>query len=142
MLPIETIGIVIGALLAVAAAISTIGGAWKYIQQMKQPYEDLKNKVIQLEEQNKASKRDLNELELRLRRYIDEQNSKTDTAIHNIKEDITALRTSIEANEQDTKLILKEIFHLTSYITSGDKEKLQDLLGVNSEILNHLIDNK
>jgi hypothetical protein len=138
----ETIGIVIGALLAVAAAISTIGGAWKYIQQMKQPYEDLKNKVIQLEEQNKASKRDLNELELRLRRYIDEQNSKTDTAIHNIKEDITALRTSIEANEQDTKLILKEIFHLTSYITSGDKEKLQDLLGVNSEILNHLIDNK
>lgn len=138
----ETIGIVIGALLAVAAAISTIGGAWKYIQQMKQPYEDLKNKVIQLEEQNKASKRDLNELELRLRRYIDEQNNKTDTAIHNIKEDITALRTSIEANEQDTKLILKEIFHLTSYITSGDKEKLQDLLGVNSEILNHLIDNK
>lgn len=138
----ETIGIVIGALLAVAAAISTIGGAWKYIQQMKQPYEDLKNKVIQLEEQNKASKCDLNELELRLRRYIDEQNSKTDTAIHNIKEDITALRTSIEANEQDTKLILKEIFHLTSYITSGDKEKLQDLLGVNSEILNHLIDNK
>lgn len=138
----ETIGIVIGALLAVAAAISTIGGAWKYIQQMKQPYEDLKNKVIQLEEQNKASKRDLNELELRLRRYIDEQNSKTDTAIHNIKEDITALRTSIEANEQDTKLILKEIFHLTSYITSGDKEKLQDLLGINSEILNHLIDNK
>lgn len=138
----ETIGIVIGALLAVAAAISTIGGAWKYIQQMKQPYEDLKNKVIQLEEQNKASKRDLNELELRLRRYIDEQNSKTDTAIHNIKEDITALRTSIEANEQDTKLILKEIFHLTSYITSGDKEKLQDLLGVNSEILNHLINNK
>ena len=138
----ETIGIVIGALLAVAAAISTIGGAWKYIQQMKQPYEDLKNKVIQLEEQNKASNRDLNELELRLRRYIDEQNSKTDTAIHNIKEDITALRTSIEANEQDTKLILKEIFHLTSYITSGDKEKLQDLLGVNSEILNHLIDNK
>ena len=98
--------------------------------------------MIQLEEQNKASKRDLNELELRLRRYIDEQNSKTDTAIHNIKEDITALRTSIEANEQDTKLILKEIFHLTSYITSGDKEKLQDLLGVNSEILNHLIDNK
>lgn len=138
----ETIGIVIGALLAVAAAISTIGGAWKYIQQMKQPYEDLKNKVIQLEEQNKASKRDLNELELRLRRYIDEQNSKTDTVIHNIKEDITALRTSIEANEQDTKLILKEIFHLTSYITSGDKEKLQDLLGVNGEILNHLIDNK
>lgn len=138
----ETIGIVIGALLAIAAAISTIGGAWKYIQQMKQPYEDLKNKVIQLEEQNKASKRDLNELELRLRRYIDEQNSKTDTTIHNIKEDITALRTSIEANEQDTKLILKEIFHLTSYITSGDKEKLQDLLGVNSEILNHLIDNK
>ena len=138
----ETIGIVIGALLAVAAAISTIGGAWKYIQQMKQPYEDLKNKVIQLEEQNKASKRDLNELELRLRRYIDEQNGKTDTAIHNIKEDITALRTSIEANEQDTKLILKEIFHLTSYITSGDKEKLQDLFGVNSEILNHLIDNK
>lgn len=138
----ETIGIVIGALLAVAAAISTIGGAWKYIQQIKQPYEDLKNKVIQLEEQNKASKRDLNELELRLRKYIDEQNSKTDTAIHNIKEDITALRTSIEANEQDTKLILKEIFHLTSYITSGDKEKLQDLLGVNSEILNHLIDNK
>lgn len=138
----ESIGIVIGALLAVAAAISTIGGAWKYIQQMKQPYEDLKNKVIQLEEQNKASKRDLNELELRLRRYIDEQNNKTDTAIHNIKEDITALRTSIEANEQDTKLILKEIFHLTSYITSGDKEKLQDLLGVNSEILNHLIDNK
>lgn len=138
----ETIGIVIGALLAVAAAISTIGGAWKYIQQMKQPYEDLKNKVMKLEEQNKAAKRDLNELELRLRRYIDEQNSKTDTAIHNIKEDITALRTSIEANEQDTKLILKEIFHLTSYITSGDKEKLQDLLGVNSEILNHLIDNK
>ena len=138
----ETIGIVISALLAVAAAISTIGGAWKYIQQMKQPYEDLKNKVIKLEEQNQTSKRDLNELELRLRRYIDEQNSKTDTAIHNIKEDITALRTSIEANEQDTKLILKEIFHLTSYITSGDKEKLQDLLGVNSEILNHLIDHK
>lgn len=138
----ETIGIVIGALLAIAAAISTIGGAWKYIQQMKQPYEDLKNKVIKLEEQNKASKRDLNELELRLRKYIDEQNSKTDTVIHNIKEDITALRTSIETNEQDTKLILKEIFHLTSYITSGDKEKLQDLFGVNSEILNHLIDNK
>ena len=28
----ETIGIVIGALLAVAAAVSTIGGAWKYIK--------------------------------------------------------------------------------------------------------------
>ena len=138
----ETVGIVIGALLSIAAAISTIGGAWKYIQQMKKPYEDLKNKVIKLEEQNKESRRNLNELESRLRRYIDEQNDKTDATIHNIKEDITALRTSIEANEKDTKLILKEIFHLTTYITSGDKDKLDELLGVNTEILNHLIDHK
>ena len=136
----ETAGIVIGALLSLAAAISTIGGAWKYIQQIKQPYEDLKNKVMKLEEQNTESRRNLNELESRLRRYIDEQNNKTDATIHNIKEDITALRTSIEANEKDTKLILKEIFHLTSYITSGDKDKLDELLGVNTEILNHLID--
>lgn len=136
----ETVGIVIGALLSLAAAISTIGGAWKYIQQVKQPYEDLKNKVIKLEEQNAESRRNLNELESRLRRYIDEQNNKTDATIHNIKENITALRTSIEANEKDTKLILKEIFHLTSYITSGDKDKLDELLGVNTEILNHLID--
>ena len=136
----ETAGIVIGALLSLAAAISTIGGAWKYIQQIKQPYEDLKNKVMKLEEQNAESRRNLNELESRLRRYIDEQNGKTDASIHNIKEDITALRTSIEANEKDTKLILKEIFHLTSYITSGDKDKLDELLGVNTEILNHLID--
>ena len=138
----ETAGIVIGALLSLAAAISTIGGAWKYIQQVKQPYEDLKNKVMKLEEQNAESRRNLNELESRLRRYIDEQNNKTDATIHNIKEDITALRTSIEANEKDTKLILKEIFHLTSYITSGDKDKLDELLGVNTEILNHLIDQK
>lgn len=138
----ETVGIVIGALLSLAAAISTIGGAWKYIQQVKQPYEDLKNKVMKLEEQNAESRRNLNELESRLRRYIDEQNDKTDATIHNIKEDITALRTSIEANEKDTKLILKEIFHLTSYITSGDKDKLDELLGVNTEILNHLIDQK
>ena len=136
----EPVGIVIGALLSLAAAISTIGGAWKYIQQIKQPYEDLKNKVMKLEEQNVESRRNLNELESRLRRYIDEQNDKTDATIHNIKEDITALRTSIEANEKDTKLILKEIFHLTSYITSGDKDKLDELLGVNTEILNHLID--
>ena len=136
----ETVGIVIGALLSLAAAISTIGGAWKYIQQIKQPYEDLKNKVMKLEEQNAESRRNLNELESRLRRYIDEQNNKTDATIHNIKEDITALRTSIEANEKDTKLIVKEIFHLTSYITSGDKDKLDELLGVNTEILNHLID--
>ena len=136
----ETVGIVIGALLSLAAAISTIGGAWKYIQQIKQPYEDLKNKVMKLEEQNAESRRNLNELESRLRRYIDEQNNKTDATIHNIKEDITALRTSIETNEKDTKLILKEIFHLTSYITSGDKDKLDELLGVNTEILNHLID--
>lgn len=138
----ETVGIVIGALLSLAAAISTIGGAWKYIQQVKQPYEDLKNKVMKLEEQNVESRRNLNELESRLRRYIDEQNNKTDATIHNIKENITALRTSIEANEKDTKLILKEIFHLTSYITSGDKDKLDELLGVNTEILNHLIDQK
>ena len=138
----ETAGIVIGALLSLAAAISTIGGAWKYIQQIKQPYEDLKNKVMKLEEQNVESRRNLNELESRLRRYIDEKNDKTDATIHNIKEDITALRTSIEANEKDTKLILKEIFHLTSYITSGDKDKLDELLGVNTEILNHLIDQK
>lgn len=138
----ETVGIVIGALLSLAAAISTIGGAWKYIQQVKQPYEDLKNKVMKLEEQNVESRRNLNELESRLRRYIDEQNNKTDATIHNIKEDMTALRTSIEANEKDTKLILKEIFHLTSYITSGDKDKLDELLGVNTEILNHLIDQK
>lgn len=138
----ETVGIVIGALLSLAAAISTIGGAWKYIQQVKQPYEDLKNKVMKLEEQNVESRRNLNELESRLRRYIDEQNNKTDTTIHNIKEDMTALRTSIESNEKDTKLILKEIFHLTSYITSGDKDKLDELLGVNTEILNHLIDQK
>lgn len=138
----ETVGIVIGALLSLAAAISTIGGAWKYIQQVKQPYEDLKNKVMKLEEQNAESRRNLNELESRLRRYIDEQNNKTDATIHNIKENITALRTSIEANEKDTKLILKEIFHLTSYITSGDKDKLDELLGVNTEILNHLIDQK
>lgn len=136
----EPAGIVIGALLSLAAAISTIGGAWKYIQQIKQPYEDLKNKVMKLEEQNAESRRNLNELESRLRRYVDEQNNKTDATIHNIKEDITALRTSIEANEKDTKLILKEIFHLTSYITSGDKDKLDELLGVNTEILNHLID--
>lgn len=136
----EPVGIVIGALLSLAAAISTIGGAWKYIQQVKQPYEDLKNKVMKLEEQNAESRRNLNELESRLRRYIDEQNNKTDATIHNIKEDMTALRTSIEANEKDTKLILKEIFHLTSYITSGDKDKLDELLGVNTEILNHLID--
>lgn len=138
----EAVGIAIGVLLSIAAAISTIGGAWKYIQQMKKPYEDLKNKVMKLEEQNEESRRNLNELESRLRRYIDEQNDKTDIAIHNIKEDITALRTSIEANEKDTKLILKEIFHLTTYITSGDKDKLDELLGVNTEILNHLIDHK
>ena len=95
---------------------------------------------MKLEEQNAESRRNLNELESRLRRYIDEQNNKTDATIHNIKENITALRTSIEANEKDTKLILKEIFHLTSYITSGDKDKLDELLGVNTEILNHLID--
>ena len=64
----ETAGIVIGALLSLAAAISTIGGAWKYIQQIKQPYEDLKNKVMKLEEQNAESRRNLNELESRLRR--------------------------------------------------------------------------
>ena len=138
----ETAGIVIGALLSLAAAISTIGGAWKYIQQIKQPYEDLKNKVMKLEEQNAESRRNLNELESRLRRYIDEQNDKTDATIHNIKEDITALRTSIEANEKDTKLILKEIFHLTSYITSGDKDKLDELLSVNAEILSQQIDQK
>ena len=57
----ETVGIVIGALLSLAAAISTIGGAWKYIQQVKQPYEDLKNKVMKLEEQNAESRRNLNE---------------------------------------------------------------------------------
>ena len=62
--------------------------------------------------------------------------------IQNIKEDVRALRKTIEANEQDTKLILKEIFHLSSYITTGDKQKLGELLGVNDESLNHRIDSK
>lgn len=138
----ENFGVAIGVILTIAAAISTIGGAWKYIQQLKKPYEDLKNKVIELEKQNEEQRRNLDNLESRLREYIDEQNDKTDIAIHNIKDDITALRSSIEANEKDTKLILKEIFHLSSYITTGDREKLNDLIDVNDEILNHLIDNK
>ena len=138
----ENFGIFIGVLIAIAAGISTLGGAWKYIEALKKPYNEMKDRVIELERQNEEQKRNLHELEQRLREYIDEKDRQNDEAIHAIKGDMEALKQSIEANQRDTKLILKEIFHLSTYITTGDKEKLQELLTVNDEILNHLIDHR
>lgn len=129
-------------LLALAAAISAIGGAWKYIREIKKPYDDLKNKVESLLRDNEKIKKDLKDLEDKLKNYVDEQDEKTIEKIKDLNRDIHSLKQSLENNEKDTKLILKEIFHLSTYITSGDKDNLEKLLGVNSEILNHLIDNK
>lgn len=129
-------------LLAIAAAISAIGGAWKYIKEIKKPYDTLKQKVEKLIEENEGIKRNLKDVENRLKTYVDEQDGKTKEEIRNLMNDLQYLKTSLEANEKDTKLILKEMFHLSTYITSGDKDNLQKLLGVNSEILEHLIDNK
>lgn len=138
----ENLTVFWGVLLTIAAAISALGGAWKYIKELKKPYEELKNRVLELEKQNERSKQNLESLEERLKRYMDEQNSSTNETIHNIKEDIKVLRDSIEANEKDTKLILKEIFHLSNYVASGDEVKLRELIKVNDEILNHVIDEK
>ena len=131
-----------GVLLAIAAGITALGGAWKYLKELRKPYDELKERVIALERQNEKSKIELSQLEARLNDYIDERDDAMNETIQNIKEDVRALRKTIEANEQDTKLILKEIFHLSNYITTGDKQKLGELLGVNDEILNHLIDSK
>ena len=131
-----------GVLLAIAAGITALGGAWKYLKELRKPYDELKGRVIALERQNEKSKIELQQLEARLKDYIDERDDAMNETIQNIKEDVRALRKTIEANEQDTKLILKEIFHLSNYITTGDKQKLGELLGVNDEILNHLIDSK
>ena len=131
-----------GVLLAIAAGITALGGAWKYLKELRKPYDELKERVIALERQNEKSKIELQQLEARLKDYIDERDDAMNETIQNIKEDVRALRKTIEANEQDTKLILKEIFHLSNYITTGDKQKLGELLGVNDEILNHLIDSK
>ena len=138
----ENLQIFWGVLLAIAAAVSAIGGAWKYIKEIKKPYDDLKNKVEALLQENEKIKRNLKDLEEKLKDYVDEQDEKTIEKIKDLNRDINSLKQSLEANEKDTKLILKEIFHLSTYITSGDKDNLQKLLGVNSEILNHLIDTK
>lgn len=138
----ENLSIFWGVLLAIAAAISAIGGAWKYIKEIKKPYDDLKNKVEILLQDNEKIKKEIKELEEKLKNYADKQDEKAIEKIKNLNEDIRYLKQSLEANEKDTKLILKEMFHLSSYITSGDKDNLQKLLGVNSEILNHLIDDK
>lgn len=138
----ENLQVFWGVLLAIAAAVSAIGGAWKYIKEIKKPYDDLKNKVEALLQDNEKIKRDLKDLEEKLKDYVDEQDEKTIEKIKDLNRDINSLKQSLEANEKDTKLILKEIFHLSTYITSGDKDNLQKLLGVNSEILNHLIDTK
>ena len=54
--------------------------------------------MIELERQNEEQKRNLQELEQRLREYIDEKDRQNDEAIHAIKGDIKALKQSIEAN--------------------------------------------
>lgn len=138
----ENFAIFWSVLLAFAAAISAIGGAWKYIREIKKPYDDLKNKVESLLRDNEKIKKDLKDLEDKLKNYVDEQDEKTIEKIKDLNRDINSLKQSLENNEKDTKLVLKEIFYLSTYITSGDKDNLQELLGVNSEILNHLIDNK
>ena len=138
----ENFAIFWSVLLALAAAISAIGGAWKYIKEIKKPYDDLKNKVESLLRDNEKIKKDLKDLEDKLKSYVDEQDEKTIEKIKDLNRDINSLKQSLENNEKDTKLVLKEIFYLSTYITSGDKDNLQELLGVNSEILNHLIDNK
>lgn len=138
----ENLTIFWSVLLALAAAVSAIGGAWKYIKEIKKPYDDLKNKVESLLQENEKIKRNLKDLEDKLKNYVDEQDEKTIEKIKDLNRDINSLKQSLENNEKDTKLILKEIFHLSTYITSGDKDNLEKLLGVNSEILNHLIDNK
>lgn len=138
----ENFAIFWSVLLALAAAISAIGGAWKYIREIKKPYDDLKNKVESLLRDNEKIKKDLKDLEDKLKNYVDEQDEKTIEKIKVLNRDINSLKQSLENNEKDTKLVLKEIFYLSTYITSGDKDNLQELLGVNSEILNHLIDNK
>lgn len=138
----EDIRVFIGVLLAIAAGISAIGAAWKYLKEWKKPYDDLVKKVADLEQKNKESQQALEQLESRLHTYIDSQNREVNESISNIKDDLSSLRASIETNERDTKLILKEIFHLTNYLTSGDKGKLTELLGVNEEILAHILGDK
>ena len=131
-----------GVLLAIATGISAIGGAWKYIKELKKPYNELVDRVVKLEQDTKKSKDDLARLEKKMTDYVNEKNDETMVIVDNIKRDISALRSSIETNEQDTKLILKEIFHLGNYLASGDKGTLNKLLGMNNEIINHLIDEK
>ena len=45
-----------GVLLAIAAGITALGGAWKYLRELRKPYDELKNRVIALERQNEKSK--------------------------------------------------------------------------------------
>lgn len=134
--------IAIGVLIAIAGGISAIGGAWKYVKELRRPYDTIKDRVEKLERQNEEQKRDLDQLEVKLRAYIDEQNDKTDHIIDHLKEEMSALRVSIESNERDTKLILKDIFYLSNYLSTGDKAKLQELMDINDEILNHLLGDK
>ena len=48
-----------GVLLAIAAGITALGGAWKYLRELRKPYDELKNRVIALEHQNEKSKLEL-----------------------------------------------------------------------------------
>ena len=67
----ENLSIFWGVLLAIAAAISAIGGAWKYIKEIKKPYDNLKSKVETLLQDNEKMKKDLKELEEKLKNYVD-----------------------------------------------------------------------
>ena len=48
-----------GVLLAIATGISAIGGAWKYIKELKKPYNELVDRVVKLEQDTKKSKEDM-----------------------------------------------------------------------------------
>lgn len=137
----DTIYIVVGAILAFCGALVTLGNAYKTIKTFKQPYDDLKTKVLEIEESTSKLKEKMKAIEEKIYSYVDKKDSLHEAQMTALKEDILALKDQISKNEMDTKLILKQLLAIGGAIADPlDESQKEKVRAANSEIIEHLIE--
>lgn len=140
--PINSTSIIAGAFLSICAAVITVGNAFKTIKEFKKPYQDLKGKVFELEDNNKELYEKIKFLENKIKEYVDQRADYNLSHIKELNTDINDLKDQILRNEKDTKLILKQLLAIGQTIADpGDEIQKDKIRKVNGELIEHLIEN-
>ena len=111
-----------------------------FIEKKKKPTTNLVKEVESLKEENEKRKDEVEELERKLRSYVDDKFIQSDKMVSKLNDDIRDLKVNLETNQKDIQMILNSLFAIGNYfVTEGSKDEIKK---ANDDIINHLIAKK